>query len=302
MDKDNFLEKISELLTTEIFAIAGTSVSGATLITFLAIVGVSFWVAGLMQRSTERLLSRHGRQDEGTAGAVSRLLRYIVLVLGLGVGFHTIGINLSALFAAGALFAVAIGFAMQNIVANFVSGIILLSERTIKPRDIIEVEGRMVRITDIGIRATRVRTLDSEDLLIPNSVLVQSTVKNHTLDDRLYRLRIIVGVAYESDLRQVREVLQSACDGLQWRSEKMQPVVLLADFASSSVNYEVSVWVDDPWQSRRAASDVREAIWWAFQDAEITIAFPQVDVHFDMEALDQLAAKQSPQASDDSSS
>ncbi len=277
-------------LTTELFTIAGTAITGATLLTFLAIVLATFWIAGLLQRMVERLLSRHSNQDEGNVGAISRLLRYVVLVLGLGVAFHTVGINLNALFAAGALFAVAIGFAMQNIVANFVSGVILLGERAIKPGDILAFEDRMVRVTDIGIRATKVRTLNHEDLLIPNSQLVQSTVKNHTMDDRLYRLRVMVGVSYESDLRLVKKTLIETCETLEWRYKARQPVVLLDDFASSSVNFEVSVWTEDPWGSRRSGSDLREAIWWAFEEANITIAFPQVDVHFDHHQLQQLAA------------
>lgn len=299
MNWKEILANCRTALTGELFVIAGTAITGATLLTFLTIIGVTFWLAGLVQNMVERLLSRHSNQDEGNVGAISRLMRYVTLVLGLGVAFHTVGINLSALFAAGALFAVAIGFAMQNIVANFVSGIILLGERTIKPGDILEVEGSMVRVTDIGIRATKVRTLDHEDMLIPNSILVQAPVKNLTLNDRLCRLRVAVGVAYDSDLRLVRQVLTDTCLGLSWRSQLRDPVVLLDNFGNSSVDYEVSVWIEEPWNSRRARSEIREAIWWAFKDASIVIAFPQMDVHFDepvMRSLQQDRRRRLPEA------
>jgi len=291
MNQKELLQLLKEALSTELVSIAGTSITGATLLVFGAIIIVTFWLAGFLQRTVERVLLKRGSKDKGTAGVVSRLLRYAVLISGLSTGLHTVGINLSALFAAGALFAVAIGFAMQNIVANFVSGIILLGERVIKPGDVLEIEGQMVRVQDMGIRATIVRTQDDEDLVLPNSTLVQSTVKNFTMKDRLYRLRVTVGVEYSSDLKQVRNVLESCLQQVTWRATKREPVILLADFGASSVDYEASVWVEDPWHHRRHRSDLREAIWWAFKDAAITIAFPQLDVHFDPPVVEGLQAR-----------
>lgn len=275
------LQRTHQILRAELVVIAGTPITVMTLVILAAIVIITFKVAGLLQRAVERHLMKRSEGDMGTAGVVSRLLRYIVLVVGLSIGLNTAGINLSALFAAGALFAVAIGFAMQNVVANFVSGIILLTERVIKPGDILEVEGQMVRVHDMGIRATLVRTQDDEDLVLPNSTLVQSTVKNFTLQDRLYRLRVAVGVAYSSDLHRVRETIETAISAVDWRSPERDPVLLLSEFGSSSVDYEASVWIEDPWNNRTNRSQLREAIWWALKDADITIAFPQVDVHFD---------------------
>ena len=281
MTFSELLQKTHQVLRADLVVIAGTPITVMTLVILAAIVLFTFKVAGLVQRTVERGLIKRAAGEEGTAGVVSRLLRYIVLVIGLSVGLNTVGIDLSALFAAGALFAVAIGFAMQNVVANFVSGIILLTERVIKPGDILEVEGQMVRVRDMGIRATLVRTQDDEDLVLPNSTLVQSTVKNFTLEDRLYRLRVSVGVSYSSDLREVRRSLEAAIDAVDWRSRDRDPVLLLSDFGASSVDYEASVWIEDPWNNRTNRSQLREAIWWALKDAEVTIAFPQIDVHFD---------------------
>ncbi len=288
MNWRELLRAAQQALTAELVVISGTSITGATVLVFFTIILLTFWFARLLQRATERLLMKRGGTDQGTAGAASRLLRYMVLIAGLSAGLHSVGINLSALFAAGALFAVAIGFAMQNVVANFVSGVILLAERVIKPGDILEVDGTMVRVTDMGIRATVVRTLDDEDLVLPNSTLVQSNVKNFTLNDRLYRIRVVVGVNYDSDLRQVREVLETCAREVDSRSKGKEPVVLLTSFGASSVDFEISVWVEDPWHSRRGRSDLREAIWWALKGAAITIAFPQLDVHLDDPVIEGL--------------
>ena len=271
-----------------LFKLGQTEVTLATLVTALLIVLVSFWTSWLLRKAFSRAFQGRVPVDHGTAGVASRLVHYMIVITGLGIAIHTMGINLTALFAAGALFAVGIGFAMQNLTANFVSGVILLAERAIKPGDVLEFEGQMVRVQDMGIRSTVAKTLNDEDLVIPNSQIVQSTVSNYTLRDPLYRLRVMVGVSYSSDLGLVRDTLESTANGLAWRSPKNEPVVLLSDFGSSSVDYEVSVWIEDPWRSRRARSKLREAIWWALKEAGITIAFPQVDVHLDPPVMDSL--------------
>ena len=117
---------------------------------------------------------------------------------------------LEALFAAGAVFAIGLGFAMQNIVQNFVSGVILLAERTIKPGDVLQVDGRFVKVRHMGIRSTICRTLDEEEIIVPNATIVQSTVTNYTLQDSLFRLRCTVGVVYGSDMVLVKNTLQRA--------------------------------------------------------------------------------------------
>ncbi len=289
----NVLEQIREsygLFDIPLFEISGTTVTVATLVSFALVVIASFIIAGLSQRGVVRAFSRKGQEDQGTAAVASRLVRYLVLLVGLGIAVQSLGINLTALFAAGAVFAVAIGFAMQNISQNFVSGVILLLERAIKPGDVLEVEGRVVRIRDMGIRATVGRTLDEEDIIIPNSQLVGSSVKNYTFKDSLYRLRTVVGVVYWSDLALVRRVLETTAESLPWRSQSQAPRIQLKEFADSAVNFEVSVWIDDPWTMQQFRDKLNDAVWWALQEADVTIAFPQLDVHFDAPVVESLQA------------
>jgi len=198
---------------------------------------------------------------------------------------QTIGISLATVFAAGAVAAVAIGFALQNILQNFVSGIILLTERSIRETDILEVEGMTVRIVRMGARATVARTREEEELIIPNSILVQSTVKNLTLSDPEFRVRCRVGVSYDSDMARVEEVLYAAGQRAEGRTESRDPVVQLLDFGDSSVLWEVSIWATDPWAAPTLRSDVHRGVWWALKDAGITIAYPQLQLHFDAARL-----------------
>ncbi|MDH3214874.1 MAG: mechanosensitive ion channel [Candidatus Krumholzibacteria bacterium] len=281
MDIGEIVTFLGRILQTRLFVLAGTPVNILTLLMFVLVVMVTLWASHLLQRGLRRFYAVRGIKDEATIGISSRLAHYLVLGIGFGIAIHTLGINLTALFAAGAIFAIGLGFAMQNIAQNFVSGVILLGERSIKPGDILQVEDRMVRVVSLGSRATVARSLDEEDLIIPNSTLVQSTVKNYTLRDSLYRLRATVGVEYGSDMALVRKTLQEAAQEVSWRSREKDPVILMTEFGDSSVNFEVSVWIDNPWGVRGAKSKMNEAIWWSLKAAGIAIAFPQLDVHFD---------------------
>lgn len=281
---------LGQSLKYELFQLGGTSVNVATAIVFLIIVGATLLTSHLLQRALTRSFRARGVRDEGSISVAARLLHYIVLAIGLGIAVHTLGINLTALFAAGAIFAIGIGFAMQNMAQNFVSGVILLAERTIKPGDVLEVEGRMVRVVKLGARATVARTLDDEDVIIPNAILVQAPVKNYTLRDALYRIRRQVGVVYPSDMALVRQTLERTARELPWRSQNREPVVLMTEFGDSSVNFEVSVWIDSPWETRSYNSKLNEAIWWALKEAGVTIAYPQLDVHFDPPVIESMRA------------
>lgn len=281
MDFTEIARATGRVLSLRLFDIGGTAVTVATLITSVVIVLSTFLISGAVQRAMTRALRKRGAQDEHGAGALGRLIHYFLVVTGFAVALQTAGIELGAMFAAGAVFAVGVGFAMQNIAQNFVSGVILLVERSIKPGDVLHVEGQVVRVIEMGIRATLVRTLDEEIMIVPNSSLVQATVKNYTVKDSLFRVRVTVGVVYSSDMDLVRTTLERALDALDFREQGHPPVVLLDDFADSAVNWEASIWISDPWQARRARSRVREAIWQAFKVNQIVIAFPQLDVHFD---------------------
>jgi len=276
-----FFADLLPFLDTHLVTLGETDVTVATLLTAAVIVIATVILARILSRWLNRVAASRDVQRAGSLAVTERLVHYAILLGGFGLALHTVGVDLTALFAAGALFAIAIGFAMQNIASNFVSGLILLFERTIKPGDIVEVDGRLMTIKEMGIRSTLARALNDEDLIIPNSVLVQSTVKNFTLRDTLYRVDTDVGVVYGSDMRAVRETLLEAAHSVPWRTPDKEPLVLMRQFGTSSVDFTVSAWTNDPWGIRQQRSQLNEAIWWRLKEAGITIAFPQVDVHLD---------------------
>lgn len=290
MTMQEILARIRDILDIELFHVGGTTLTLGTLLTATLVVVITFWLSWLVRRTMLRIVKERSVSERGSMAVTARLVHYTILFLGFAVALGTLGIQLTAVFAAGAVFAVAIGFAMQNITANFVSGVILLFERSIKPGDVVEVDGRLMRIKELGIRSTIARGLNEEDLIIPNSNLVQATVRNCTFRDTLYRIDADVGVSYESDMTHVRGVLESMATGLAWRSRRQAPVILMKEFGSSSVNFTVSVFTEDPWRIRTLRSQLNEGIWTALKSGGITIAFPQVDVHFDPPVSQSLEA------------
>ena len=281
MNFDVLAKDLTELFTKPLFTLSGTEVTLLSIFIFFLIICLSITLSYVLQRALKKGLAHKFKNQKGTLDAFLRLIHYAVIIIGFGIGLQTIGINLSALFAAGAIFAIAIGFAMQNIVQNFVAGIILLVERTIKPGDILEIEGQVVKVVDMGIRTTIVRTWRDEELIMPNSIFSQSIVKNFTLRDNEFRLGITVGVEYGSDMKKVVEVLERTAHNIPWRQPEPDPRVLLQDFGDSAVIFGVYLNIKDPWKQRVYMSELRKAVWFAFKEAGITIAFHQVDIHFD---------------------
>ena len=143
-----------QLLDRTLFEISGTPISITTLVVFVVILVATMIASAILQRIVSRAMKFRGIDQPGSIGVTRRLLHYVTMVVGTCIGLQTIGIDLSALFAAGAIFAIGLGFAMRNMAENFVSGVILLAERTIKPGDVLEIDDEIVRVVRMGIRAT----------------------------------------------------------------------------------------------------------------------------------------------------
>lgn len=291
MKNNHFWDQLGVVASKPLFVIAGTKVTLWSIGIFVVILVLARLLSAGMQRGMRRALAKKFAKREGALAALLRLSHYLVLLAGFTIALQTIGINISTLFTAGAIFAVAIGFAMQNIVQNFVSGVILLVERSIKPGDILEVNGTVVKVVDMGIRTTLVRTWKEEELILPNSTLSQGAVKNYTLHDSFYRLGVTVGVSYRSDMQKVMNVLEDVARSMEWALVDPPPRVLLLDFGNSSVDFGVYVHVDNPWRQRVLMSELRKAVWFALQKAGITIAYPQLDLHLDPEVTLALQGK-----------
>ena len=250
----------------------------------VAILAAGLWLAKI---PVIRLVKRLGKHDSGEEESITlyrNIAHLLILVVAISLALHTLGVDLTHVFTTGGLLALAAAFALKTVADNFAAGLIVRMEDSIKRGDVLSLRnGEVVVVEKIGPRATVVRSKLEACLIVPNSLLVQDFVPNLTYHDSLCRIHATVGVAYSSDLDQVRTVLEEACAGVDWLPKHTAPKILLDEFGDSSINYKILMWTDDPWNRDRYRSDLNERIWRALSEAGIVIAFPQLDVHLDRE-------------------
>jgi small-conductance mechanosensitive channel len=266
------LDALNKILSWPLFSVGDTETTLGSLLAVLAVIAATLMLASIARKSVENLVERLHHENASTSRIYGVITQLIIWVIGFEIALHLVGIRLTTLFAATGFFAVAAGFAAKNIVENIFSGSILRLESIIRPGDLIEFDGRSLIVKQVGLRIMTARTDDGEQVLVPNSLVAQSVVQNLTRGDRLIRIQIQVGVAYESDLAVVRKTLEETVDNIPWRSTANSPEVYLREFGDSSVNYVIDVWLDDATESDRRRSDLHELIWQALKEKDITIA------------------------------
>lgn len=238
----------------------------------------------LLSRLFRSFLARkvltHTSMDRGHQYAFVRVSGYVVFVLGLVIGLDTAGLNLSSLLVVGGALGVGVGFGLQNIVANFVAGIVILWEGPIKLGDFIDVGNTHGEVIRIGARGTWVRTFDNEVIIVPNSEFINSRVANWTANDRTVRLTVPLGVSYDSDLELVRDVLLDIAKRNEHVLTDPAPAAMVTGFGDNSIN--INLRVSTTTMTDRTLylkSDLFMEIFRVFREKKIEMPFPQQDVH-----------------------
>jgi small-conductance mechanosensitive channel len=216
----------------------------------------------------------------GLRYAIGRILGYVIFFLGVLIALQTVGINATMLAVFGGALGVGLGFGLQDVVKNFVAGLVVLIERPVQVGDRIEIEGVSGDVVEIRARATVVRTNDDIHLIVPNSKFISETVINRSFGRRIVRYRIPVGVAYGSDPEVVKEALLAAARGSESVLADPAPVVWFVEFGQSSLDFELLCWTATMLSRPGAfASDLNFRILAELKAREIEIPFPQRDLH-----------------------
>ncbi len=245
-----------------------------------------FLAARIISRGLgNRLLSRFGL-NENAAGAIQSLSFYLLLIIFAWMALRFANIPLTVFAFLGGAIAIGVGFGSQNILNNFISGLILLAERPIRLGDLIQLENLYGNVVRIGARSTRVRTGNNLDIVVPNSKFLENNVVNLTLGDDKYRTHVAVGVAYGSPTRDVSRLMKHAVEEHGRILDRPEPIVLFSDFGDNALIFEVHFWVTvrSVMDRLRIESDIRFRIDHLFSEAGVVIAFPQRDVHFDTDS------------------
>jgi small-conductance mechanosensitive channel len=246
----------------------------------VATVGFYFWIAftELLQDLLQPILASR-RGNPGAVQASLTLWRYAMIAVGLFVVFRVLGLDPTTVAAITGGLSIGVGLALQDVLKNFLGGIILLFEGTVRPGDWVEIGGTEGAVDKLSIRSTVVRTFDNVEYIVPNQDWLNSTVTTYTRNDRRVRARVPIGVSYASDVRQVQELLVETAMQHPDVLHDPPPVAPLVNFGESSLDFWVLVWVDDAVYKGKVAGELRLMIWDVFAEHGIEIPFPQRDLH-----------------------
>jgi small-conductance mechanosensitive channel len=248
----------------------------------IVILVLGFFVSRVAARLVERLAVKR-LKIEGNQASLIRRWVMVGLVLGLVVfSLVSVKIPLTIFAFAGGALAIGVGFGTQNLLKNFISGIILLFERPFRVGDVLDLGGQRGMLTSIGIRSSVIQLWDNTETIIPNSALLENNVTNWTYSNQAVRFIVTVGAAYGSDTRRVAQLLSEVAERHGLVRKEPKPQVLFTDFADSALTFELRYWVDIlRHNAAQVASDLRHMIASTFAEAGIAIAFPQRDLHLD---------------------
>ncbi len=248
---------------------------------FKAIVGLYIWIGVLsgIQDLLYLLLTKQTKAQPAVVEGVLTSIRYILIICGLILFMGQLGINATTVAAITGGLSVGIGLSLQEIIGNFISGIVLFFEGALKPGDVVEVDGEITVVKRVSIRSTTVQTFNHIEKIVPNQKFLTSSVVTYTGSDRISRYLIPVGVSYNSEPETVIEILLKVAKEHPNVLKKPKPVVFLIGFGDSSIKFELSVWLDNPIFKKRVTSELNQAIWQAFAHNKIEIPFPQRDLH-----------------------
>lgn len=239
-----------------------------------------FLLTGILLKFIRSLITRKlPTDDKNKFISIFKFVKYFVYILVIIITLSSSGVDVTVLLTASAALFVGLGFALQNLFQDIISGILIIVDKSLHVGDIIEIDGKVGRVTNIHLRTTRAITRDDKVLVIPNHNFLSDILYNYTQNQKNTREKVSVGVAYGSDVRLVEKVLLVCANQQKGILKNPPPIVLFENFGDSSLDFSVLFYVNDSFGDPKIKSDIRFAINAAFRENNITIPFPQRDVH-----------------------
>jgi small-conductance mechanosensitive channel len=279
MELKDIYEMLKAALQFQLFTLNQTPVTLMSIVLFLGIFIILFTISGYIVRALRSKVLPRFHLEESIIYNISRVIHYTLLIMSAAFAFQFIGIDFSGLVVVFGFLSVGIGFGLQNITSNFISGLILLFERPIKIGDRVTVGGTEGDVVEIKMRSTVIRSLNNISIIVPNSEFVSAQVVNWSHGDPRVRVDIHVGVSYKSDLQTVLRCLREVADEHDSVLKDPEPFVRLMEFGDSSWNMFLGAWIHDPGNYYQIRSELNCAIVEKFRNNDVEIPFPQRDLH-----------------------
>jgi small-conductance mechanosensitive channel len=276
----DYLEPIRDVLNYTIFTLGEARITPLSIIYLLVLLTLLFVLSNKLKNLLVERVLGHTKLDLGARQAIGTISRYFILFIGFLIILQTVGINLTTLNVLAGAVGIGVGFGLQNIASNFISGLIILFERPVQVGDRIEIENVNGKVISIGARSTIVRTNDNITIIVPNSKFISENVINWSFEGKKVRFRVPIGVAYNADINLAKRLLLKVADDNGDVLKEPKPSVRLIQFGDSAINLELWVWSREKLQRKAAfISDLNFAIWEKFRANNVEIPFPQTDLH-----------------------
>ncbi|MDP3585117.1 MAG: mechanosensitive ion channel [Thiobacillus sp.] len=275
-----WLPAVLEGLDGVAMKLGSARISVLTVIQFVLAVALLWLLAQWLGRIIENRISRAEYVNAGMQVALVKLSKFVLMVLAFLLALDAVGIDLTALAVFGGALGVGLGFGLQRIASNFISGFIVLFDRSIRPGDVITIDNKLGWVQELHARYVVVKDRDGVERLIPNEMLITNEVINWSYSDRNVRLKIPVSISYDNDPEQALALLDQAARISPRVLDDPAPTSRLMGFGDSGIELELRVWIQDPEAGMGSVlSDINLAIWRAFKGAGIVIPYPQRDLH-----------------------
>ena len=276
----NLLAPTIEFLDGLYIMLGDLRLSALTLFKGAMSLAVFLWIATALSKAFERRIKASPNLTPSVKVLFSKSLKIILIITAILAALSNVGIDMTAFAVFGGAIGVGIGFGLQKVVSNLISGLLLLMDKSVKPGDVIAIGETYGSINALGARYVSVITRDGTEHLIPNEELITQRVENWSHSNKLLRLKVPVGIAYDSDVRQAMNLCLEAAAEVERVLDKPPPACNLIGFGDSSVDLEVRLWINDPQNGiANVKSDVLLGIWDRFREHAIAIPFPQRDIH-----------------------
>ena len=270
-----------EFLRDKVYTIDGNKIRLLSILTSIAIIIASYLIAYIISHLIKREFRKNKTLNKGFIKTVTRFIKYIILIIGFFIAFQVLGVNLSSLAFLAGVIGLGIGFGMQNIISNFISGIIILFEKPIKEGEYVEVAGYDGIVSDIRARSTTITTRDNISIIVPNSNFITSNVINWSHRDPKIRLHIPLGIEETaSKLDIAKKVLLEIAEENPEVLKKPEPSVWFVNIGASSFNLELIVWISSPIRRHFIISDINFEIAKKFAKYDIDLTYPWTNLVF----------------------
>ncbi|GGD56714.1 mechanosensitive ion channel family protein [Muriicola marianensis] len=270
-------KNFNDLLSYQIYDSENIHITIGTFLTIVIGVVVVTYVLRIIHNIVVKKLPE---ADKNKFVSIFSFLKYLSYILVIIVILHSSGVNLTVLLTASAALFVGLGFALQNLFQDIISGILMILDQSIHVGDIIEVEGKVGKVFEIRLRSTRAITRDDKVLIIPNHIFLTNTIYNYTQNHNITREALNIGVAYGSNVKLVTEILTEIAEEQKGVLKNPEPFVQFDDFGDSALIFSLNFFISDAFRVPRMRSEMRYKIDTRFREKGITIPFPQRDVHF----------------------